>query len=278
MKRIVVGLDGSPGGANALRWAAGLAGPSDAEIVVMSGMVPTESELSPARAETLLVEEQARVEKGLSSVADSIQARAVVERGDPRPGILEVARREDADLIVVGRKGASAGPGLLHTGSTAEWLAHHSDRPLAVVGGAVRLDPRRILIGVDGSPGSRAAVAWTADVASRSDLRPITATVDQPGLPLGEAGDDDALPQLSETLIRSDWCRELSAAGVEFDTIIRLGVGTADVLLTAAQDERADMIVVGMRGLGGFTGLRIGGVALKVLHRADRPVVLVPAT
>lgn len=40
MKRIVVGVEGSPGGQNALRWAGSLASVHDAELVVMTGFVP----------------------------------------------------------------------------------------------------------------------------------------------------------------------------------------------------------------------------------------------
>jgi nucleotide-binding universal stress UspA family protein len=34
--------------------------------------------------------------------------------------------------------------------------------------------------------------------------------------------------------------------------------------------------MMGARGLGGFTGLRAGGVALAVVHRAELPVIMVP--
>jgi nucleotide-binding universal stress UspA family protein len=39
---------------------------------------------------------------------------------------------------------------------------------------------------------------------------------------------------------------------------------------------RADLLVIGTRGAGRFSGVRIGGVAMKVLHQASLPVVLVP--
>ncbi|MFN3215793.1 MAG: universal stress protein [Acidimicrobiales bacterium] len=73
-----------------------------------------------------------------------------------------------------------------------------------------------------------------------------------------------------------DHAAELASAGIDFHALALRGSNVADALLQAAADERADLVVVGTRGLGGFTGLRIGGVALKVLHRTDRPVVLVP--
>ena len=49
-------------------------------------------------------------------------------------------------------------------------------------------------------------------------------------------------------------------------------------LLEAANDGTTDLLVVGTRGRGGFADLVLGSTALKVLHRSDIPVVLVPVT
>ena len=277
MKRIVVGADGSSGSANAMRWAAHIAASLEAEIVVMSGFVPTDSELPPPRVKTLLAEHQQRLETWSEPArVGTVKVRTVVERGDPRNGILKVAEREQADLIVVGRAGRSAGPGLLHIGSMAEWLAHHAHMPIAVVGGAVNVETRSVLVGVDGSAGSKAALDWVADLAKALDLRVIAAAVHQPFVEWTPASDPENWRRDIERQIREEFADNLTTAHVEFDELALRGSNVADVLLQAAQDERTDVIVVGARGLGGFSGLRIGGVALKTLHRADRPVVIIP--
>ena len=49
----------------------------------------------------------------------------------------------------------------------------------------------------------------------------------------------------------------------------------AEELLNASKD--ADMLVVGSRGLGGFTRLLLGSVSTQVTHHAQCPVVVVPA-
>jgi nucleotide-binding universal stress UspA family protein len=48
-------------------------------------------------------------------------------------------------------------------------------------------------------------------------------------------------------------------------------------LVELAHDETTDLVVLGARGRGGFAELLLGSTALKVLHRSDVPVVLVPA-
>jgi nucleotide-binding universal stress UspA family protein len=277
VERIVVGVDGSRGARNALSWAHGLAAAHGAELVAMTGFVPTESELKPARYEVLLSAAQADLDRWVEAVpTGDVAVRTVVEPGDPRPAILTVAEREHADLVVVGRVGASAGPGLLHLGSLAEWLAHRSDVPVAVVGGAVNLDVRSALVGVDGSAGSRTAVRWVADLAQGADLRVVAATVVDPHVEWIPPGSTKEWRPEVEQSIRTDFAAELSDAGVDCTALALCSTNAAEALLQAAQEERTDIVVVGMRGTGGFTQLRIGGVALKVLHQADRPVVLIP--
>jgi nucleotide-binding universal stress UspA family protein len=273
MKHILVGADGSAGAAHAMRWASQLASGQGAEVVVMTGFQPVDSELRPGRLETLL----ARQERELASWSEAAQlgdvpVRTIVEHGEPGPAMLAVADREAADLIVVGRAGTSAGPGLLHFGSMAEWLAHHVDRPVAIVGDDAGLTTRNVLVAVDGSDGSRAAVAWVRDLGTSVDVRVVAASVKQP---LIELTPDDQRLEL-ERRIRDDYAAELAAADIELEAVALQGTDVADALLQAAREHQSDVVVVGARGLGGFTGLRIGGVALRTLHQADRPVVLVP--
>jgi nucleotide-binding universal stress UspA family protein len=273
MKHILVGADGSEGAANAMRWASQLASRQGAELVVMTGFQPVDSELRPGRLETLL----ARQERELitwteeARLAD-VPVRTVVQHDDPGPAILAVADREGTDLIVVGRVGRSAGPGLLSFGSMAEWLAHHVDRPVAIIGGDAEPTTRNVLVAVDGSDGSRAAVAWVRDLGTSSDMRVVAVSVEEP---LVEWTPDEQRVEL-ERRIRDDYAAELGAAGIEFEAVALTGTDVADALLRAARELWSDLVVVGARGLGDFTGLRIGGVALRTLHQAERPVVLVP--
>ncbi len=279
MKRIVVGVDGSAGSANAMRWASSLAARHKASILVMTHFVPTLSALPPPRVETSLAEQQQRLETWVSTakLAD-LTVRCVVERGDPRNGIVRVANREQADLVVVGRVSQSAGPGPFHIGSMAEWLAHHCDLPLAVVGGAVNTTVRSVLVGVDGSEGSRAALQWVRELAAVADIRVIVASVHQPYVEWTPSTSPKNWRRDLENQIRQDFASDLRSAGVEFSALALRGSNAADALLQAAMDERTDIVVVGARGLGGFAGLRIGGVASKTLHRADRPVVIIRPT
>jgi nucleotide-binding universal stress UspA family protein len=67
----------------------------------------------------------------------------------------------------------------------------------------------------------------------------------------------------------------LRNAGVEVRSLVVEHSATRGLTEIAIRED-AELLVVGTRGRGGFTGLRLGSTALKLLHRSGLPVVLVP--
>lgn len=273
MRHVLVGTDGSDGAAAAVSWAAELAAATGAELTVATGFVPVESELPPQLVERRTAEAADRLEQwARPAQRPGLSVHTVVEQGDPRSALVDLAARSGADLLVIGRVGSSGGPGPLHLSSVPEYLVHHADLPLAVVGGSGAL-PRRVMVAVDGSANSLAALEWAAAVAAASSAALVAVSVE----PLPEitatvrAGwDDDLLEQLR------GWTAGVDA-GTGIELVARNGVNVADVLVDTAAEQRADMVVLGMRGTGGFTGLRLGSAASRVLHRVEQPLVLIPA-
>ena len=114
MKRILVATDGSDGGNRALDEAAGLATTSGAALVVLTiGGSVTGAELRRL-ADTdgsLTKTLEGRAERVLAQAAKRLKKLGIgpivlrCEWGDPAEAILDVARREKADAIVVGRRG-----------------------------------------------------------------------------------------------------------------------------------------------------------------------------
>lgn len=278
MQRIVVGIDGSAVAGSALRWACHVASKTGAEIVAVSAFQNPYSEVSPQQHELLMTERREMLEgPWLDSAADSdVNLRSLVDAGDPREVLFAIARREDADLLVLGRTGSSGGPGFLHLGSVCEYAAHHADRAVAVIPKGWTGPVERIVVGVDGSPESLTSLSWVGELAPVLGASIIAVHVE-------ERRSDSARsirPQdwRAEADARlSDWTADLTSAGLKAELLLQSNLHPADGLLGVTAARQGDLLVIGIRGLGRFSGLRAGGVALKVLHRATIPVVLMPA-
>lgn len=133
-----------------------------------------------------------------------------------------------------------------------------------------------VVVGVDGSESAREAVRWAAAEAGRRDavLRIVHAELPLPADALDMTGmarqalHDEAMSWV-RTAIRT--AGEI-APGVE--TQARVEVGLAALLLEEESAASA-LVVVGSRGLGGFTGLVLGSVAVALSCHAKCPVVVV---
>lgn len=141
-----------------------------------------------------------------------------------------------------------------------------------------------IVVGVDGSDFSHKALNWAIDYATKMNGRLHIVMAWE--IPLGPwaatgaavdalfAGDYDfagaARARLDDVL--AEWLNPDLAVPVESE--IREG-NPAQVVVTAATELGADLIVVGSRGLGGFRGVLLGSVSQRCVSHAQCPVVIV---
>ena len=266
-KRILVGIDGSDGAGAALRWAAGAARALGQGLEVVTVIPPDASaDEGAAAAARLAGEWTARARD------DGLQPTTTVLRGDPRQALVEAAGAEGVLLSVVGSTGTGWFPAL-HLGSVGHHLVQHAPGPVAVIPADSRgFEAGTVILGLDGSAGSEAALRWCTDLPAQGRVLAVHAHV-----PAARAG--SAVPEPGWEAEAADRCRQWAAplaqagrlAGVEVvaDDPARAVAGLAD-------RHGADLVVIGARGAGGFTGLRLGSVALRLLHHAERPTVVVP--
>ena len=274
---VVVGIDRSKASEQAMEWAARLATATGDQLVAVHAQRRPYAEIAPAEAERMLVERREIIEREWLRPATELglEPRTVVAEGDPRALLLGTADERDADLVVLGRSGAGGDPGFLHLGSVVEHAAHHVTRPLAIVPADVDRPVRRILLGVDGSPESAAAIEWCAGVAGPLGATVEAVTVEEPPAEWTPAWSDENWRRGAERDIQ-EWVAPLTDAGVPVECVVVEELFPVDGLLHTAERDDVDLVVIGTRGAGGFTGLRFGGVAMRALHRAERPLVLVP--
>ncbi|SDM42856.1 universal stress protein [Allokutzneria albata] len=134
-----------------------------------------------------------------------------------------------------------------------------------------------IIVGVDGSTSAHHAVLWAArEAASRkAPLHLVHACLEistYTPTPLPRSFSEALREQGSDYLVAAaERAREI-APGIEVAT--QLVVGTAAETLTTLS-EQAQLVVLGSRGLGGFTALVVGSVALALAAHARCPVVVV---
>lgn len=276
MKLVMVGLDGSSPSAEASAWGAWIANGTGAELLGVTAWLPAQAEGTPediarrrAAATELLASEWCGPAQALGTTVRSLLV-------DGSPDVLtETAVDEGADLLVVGNRGGG-GMAALHIGSVAHHLAHHIAVPLAIVPApAARAHPGTIVVGIDGSAASAAAVRWCAEVAAAVSARVVAVTAFGPLLETITEADlsDDHRPIEHHV---EQWIEPLRHAGVEVETRLVRDVHPVTALTDAARDH-AQLVVVGSHGLGGFSGMRLGGVAVQLVHHTELPVVVVPA-
>lgn len=140
-----------------------------------------------------------------------------------------------------------------------------------------------IIVGVDGSPSSEVALDWALAEAVLRESRVVALTVSALPWSLGydpnwPADRDQIAGERRaevEAAVAASKARIGAPDDLEVEARVHLDERPAFVLITAAAD--ADLLVVGSRGRGGFTGMLLGSVSTACVHHAPCPVVVVPA-
>lgn len=134
----------------------------------------------------------------------------------------------------------------------------------------------RVVVGLDGSDGARAALRWAVAEADQWkaplvvvwawEFSPLLVATDAP-----VALDD--LEDANRHVLTTVLTEELGAERAErVDTRLVEDVPVNALLATATE---RDLLVVGSRGRGGFKGLLLGSVSQQLVHHAVCPVVIV---
>jgi nucleotide-binding universal stress UspA family protein len=131
---------------------------------------------------------------------------------------------------------------------------------------------KRIVVGVDGSEGSTRAVAFAGRLAK--DMGACLTVVYVEHLPVVGPPELERSHRMAERRVARRVVKALMPLTVPWD----LEVGGGDVaeeVRRVARERGADLIVVGTRGQGPIGRLLGGSVSTRVVHHADRPVLVV---
>lgn len=270
-QKIVVGVTEASGSRRAVEWAAARAIARKQQLELLGivggviGSVGEGSVVDAAKAATaeLLEAEKARV------AADGLVITTRVETGDPVSTLIEASK--DAALLVIGSdyRGPGDGPA---RGSHGIRVVAAADCPVVVVPDLELDDDRRgVIVGVDGSPVSEAAIAFAAAEADRLG-EPLTAVI---------AWTPIAVPR-NAFMITPDSYRagleqaarealSVSLAGLrgrypDLDIDERVAEGYPSVVINELA-ENARLTVVGTHGRGRLRQFLLGSISHEVLQR-----------
>jgi nucleotide-binding universal stress UspA family protein len=133
----------------------------------------------------------------------------------------------------------------------------------------------RILVAVDGSPRSEKTISIALDMAQRYASAVTVVHVRE--YERYEGSDVDMGPPTPAEQLVDEVLATFKAGGVQaYGEIRRVSSGsTPEQIVEVAEGSRADLIVMGSRGMTEWKSLLLGGVATKVVHQASCPVLLV---
>ncbi|MFI5612049.1 universal stress protein [Amycolatopsis sp. NPDC051903] len=286
---VVVGVDGSAGSADAVCWAARLASGRGLDLELVHCLQADSLYYGGGLAGSDVLFEQLRLEgdrivgaaaERAFAVDAALTVRTDVRSDAASAGLLD--RSRSVRLIVVGRTGTGGFVGML-VGATAAAVASQAACPVAVVRGRHGDGPvpleGPVVVGVDGTPNSEAAIEVAFDEAGFRGV-PLVAV---------HAGDDvtydcaDSTARLMPqpaTLEPSEerlLAQRLAGWQEKFPEVEvrRSLVRDRPRHALLAESDRAQLVVVGSRGRGGFTGMLLGSTSQALIHHASCPVLVV---
>ena len=285
-RTVVAGVDGSECGLQAVRWAAAEALRRQLPLRLVAahawpsgGLVGDPGLGVDYRAvlRDVVLGHLATAAADARQVAPELEIEQVEVTGYPVPVLL--GESAHAEIVVLGDRGLGGFTGLL-IGSVAVEVTAHASCPVIVVRGSEpdRTGPRPepVVVGVDGSPTSEAATAFAFEAASLRRV-PLVAVhvwrdvlVDATMAPLldWDVIDSDEREVLAERL--AGWTEKYPDVPVR-----RLVARDRPARALVEESGRAQLVVVGSRGRGGFHGLLLGSVSQALLHNAHCPVAVV---
>jgi nucleotide-binding universal stress UspA family protein len=284
----VVGVDGSTESMAAVEWAASDAARRHRRLLIVHAYAwpvvypPLGAHPTPSLDKAVRQAAQ-RIVASAVAHARAVSAELTITTATPvklaAAALVEASRR--ADVVVVGSRGLGGFSGLL-LGSVGVQLAAHAECPVVVVRRDTRTggsETGRVVVGVDGSHDADRAMRFAFEQAS---FRGVGLTAVHTYIWPDSTGPGDMLPLVYDDADLCDDERRLLAESVSGWTdkfpdvdVRRCTVrGTAAGVLTRLS-RGAELLVVGSRGRGGFTGLLLGSVSQALIHHTACPVAVV---
>jgi nucleotide-binding universal stress UspA family protein len=284
--RIVVGVDGSAASDAAVRWAVRESAVRKLPVTLLHVVAPSpiDSAMAPNGTIPQARLDQARevVDHAREVAAEPTDRRLICVHGEIAYASVAstlIAASKDANMIVTGSRGVDASSAY-RLGSVSAALLRDARCPVVVVHDSESGDPNvrdtsPVLLGIDGTPASEAATALAFDEASRrqAPLVALHAWSDVGVFPIlgmdWHLYRDQGNEVLGERL--AGWHERYPEVQVQ-----RQLVCDVPARWLVQESSKAQLVVLGRRGRGGYPGMRLGSVSSAVAESARVPVIVVP--
>jgi nucleotide-binding universal stress UspA family protein len=267
----------------------------DAVMVPLDGSAFAETALDPASAVAGLAGVPLVLSRWSRDFPHAVQDRYYLMRMAGRPGGAEMPRivnRTAADgpvpdvlvadataesaLICMASHGRS-GVGQAVLGSVTEEVLRQTRRPVLVVGprfqATTALAGKRLLVCLDGSKHAERVVPVASAWATRFNMELwLVESVSPDDWPAAGAGSP------AGDVMETGYVASVAAAvGRDVNYDVLHAAHPADAIVSAAQDWPVGLVAMATHGRSGWSRIRMGSVAMQVVHRAPCPVLLVGA-
>lgn len=285
---VVIGVDGSTGSENAVRWGLDLAQRHHAPVRLVHAYDPAVNDMrigggfDPGVLTRMYDVAHDQLAAVLTAAASSHPGSAITTRlVDDSAAAALIDESHEADTVVIGTHGVSAFSTLV-AGSTTMNVATHARCPvIAVPSGATQaFGGIGVVVGVDGSEISEAAIGFAFREAAMTDV-PLTAVLAWTD-PLTSSVTAAAFPVHDDPARRVRMAHEDLAAWVgpwsqKYPDVVvhRRVVHQHPVRALTSVSDGAQLLVVGCRGRGAVRSMLLGSVSHGVLHLATCPVAVV---
>lgn len=301
--KVLVGVDGSTGGFEAVREAGRLLTAKHDQVGLY--YAPPELRLRTSGADPRTTAEKVRdalvrsvFDEARSLLPESLSATVheMVGTQHPRHGLIVAADEWRADMVAVGARGMGPMKRIL-LGSVSTSVVQTSTLPVLVVRQAAELPEDRslrVLLADDGSASSRRAGAWlnrlTWPAGTVGRVMHVVESLFAGELPawLLEKARDEQTEEMARMWVEEHeaakktkydellaYRGELPTLFQEAEPIIAEG-HAADQIVATIESEHIDLVVLGTRGTGVWRRLLIGSTTDKVIKHAKCSVLIVP--
>jgi nucleotide-binding universal stress UspA family protein len=255
------------------------------------GRLPTKKLGDSGKPVIRVHSELQRLEKLLAS--DTLQVQSMVVNGIPGQEILSVIQKKKIDMAVLGSRGLSRISGLL-LGSVSEWVLN--DAPCSVLIGrptarkAKSSTSLNILLATDGSRDAWKAVDVLKSFEFSADTTvTLLHVIKKQMYETGQVVKSTGKSRVEFAKLAKDLCRDRDSTGVRLlkETRDALASSTLNIqecmalghdaqeILKAARLQKADLVIVGSKGLTGLRRFFMGSVAQTVSQHAPCSVLVV---